>query len=178
MTLAFLSGDNEAILRQVCPAQPNSVAPPQAGVQQNLHCKPERSADRPASAKCGDIFLCPSAVPGGFQLHPLSHDDRIVSAHSSRHCVIHDGFEALAEIARRRRRVGHLVDQLVDVLRLEAGNRPIAMLVDKPIQYAAVDGLCRLRQSLEFGAAIVAPHCRSNRPCPDSAHRRYRLVAA
>ncbi|WP_354106228.1 hypothetical protein [Bradyrhizobium sp. LB14.3] len=177
MALALLGGDNEAVLRQVLPAKPHGIGAAQAGVKQYLEGKPQRRTNM-TLAECGDVPLRPRSVARGLKLHALGDNNRVIAAHPGRHRVIHDGLQTLPEIARGRRPVGHLVDEVVDVPGLNASNRPLAVLVDETIQDVAINGLRALGQRLEFGAPVVAPHSSSNRAGLDTPHLRRWLVGA
>ncbi|WP_394891120.1 hypothetical protein ACG873_07310 [Mesorhizobium sp. AaZ16] len=109
-------------------------------------------------AEGGYVFLCPCPMAWRFQFDSLGGADRIVGSHTNGHGIIHDCGKPLSEVASRRWRVGHVVNQFVNVARLETGNRCVAMLGAEPVEHAAINSLRRCRQRFEFQRAIIAEY--------------------
>ncbi|MGB3044589.1 MAG: hypothetical protein WBB98_15535 [Xanthobacteraceae bacterium] len=89
MALTLLRRDDETILRQMLPAEPHSIASPQAGMQQHLKGQSQRRPNLVMLPEFRDVIFRPSAMAGGFQLHPLGDDNGIIGAHPGRHGIVH-----------------------------------------------------------------------------------------
>nr|WP_245514544.1 hypothetical protein [Aquamicrobium defluvii] len=143
LSTGLLRLHDDQIVMQVRPADSNRVRPSEAGVEKNLHRDSLRRVLRPPSPIGSDVVLRPCAMPIGLDLRLLGRPDRIVRSEPCSHSIVEDPDQPLAEVACRCRRVRHLVDQVVHMVRLDGRNRTITMLLPKPLKDAAIDRLRR-----------------------------------